>query len=247
MGWDSFTNGLSNAGDGLTDGLSDSWTWLIGAGNTRTNAPVSDYEYADLSNESYEDLEVGTTLRSNNEMWEVIHIHDDKFVTGAASFTFQNEDGEVVMAFRGTESIDTPDRFVKDWAENINDTVFGRQSWQEMSLQIAFNEVTNLDNVDPDKISFTGHSQGGKHAQSFSLQNDLPAVTFNAPGINATNSTNILNPRAQIDNLGNYYNEWRNDAKIVNHVIEGDTVGEMGGILEKQIILNTMAMRAPMA
>ncbi|WP_025948696.1 lipase family protein [Geobacillus thermocatenulatus] len=120
--------------------------------------------------------------QSELENWKVIDFESSW--NGYYGVAFQNKTtGEVVIANRGTQ----------DWADGVQDLALINPSTDEAllsqfaSAQSFYNQV--LIKAGNNRITVTGHSLGGAITQVLAANNDLSAVTFNAPGV-----LHLLNP-----------------------------------------------------
>lgn len=105
-----------------------------------------------------------------------INFSDEK--TGFHADLFRSDDGDLVLAFRGTnEGI--------DWKENLQQGV--GQTGHEATLPPQYQQAVDLTNalkanLDED-ITLTGHSLGGGLATAASVATNTPAVVYNGAGL----------------------------------------------------------------
>ncbi len=132
---------------------------------------------------------------------------------GYYAVAYQNtESGEIVIANRGSRP--SLDGLKEDWGET--DVAIARQD--KDNIPEAFHEGQSFaERVVAEhpgtKITTTGHSLGGAHAQVQAAALGLNAVTFGAPGVRFAVSDAAADAAA--DN-------------IVNYVLPGDFVGASG-------------------
>ena len=139
--------------------------------------------------------------------WEVIKLKD-KDVTGVgeawagfAAVAYKNEQTkEIIISYRGTDS--PLDVILSDAQLAFNLTP------QQAAPAVEFFEdiVKNADNAGY-SITITGHSLGGALAQYVASLKHVPAVTFNAPGVDVPSggtSENIINYVNMNDIVGSY-------------------------------------------
>ena len=159
---------------------------------------VTELEYAALSAFVYNDQRGGGPSGTENKLdvppgWSRLETRG--FVTGSRlvgsntfSFTagaFINAAGEVVIAFKGTDFLTEWGRqhhLVSDLLADIGLAFAGSVGlYQLLASSTYFLEVVRWaakENIDPAKISFTGHSLGGGLASIMAVWFDRPAVNF---------------------------------------------------------------------
>ena len=105
---------------------------------------------------------------------------------------------EIVIAYRGTDSI-------LDWTpSNIEILCNLTPSQKDKAIEFYDKVAANYEGID---ITITGHSLGGALAQYVASLKHVPAVTFNAPGVNVPTggtSENIINYVNMNDPIGSY-------------------------------------------
>jgi putative lipase involved disintegration of autophagic bodies len=100
-------------------------------------------------------------------------------VNGFDAVVYTNDQGDYVVAFRGTES------YVDGQASFILKT-FGLEGYAPLTdtqYEDAIQVANVAKNAFGDDLAFTGHSLGDGLAQVASLVTQLPAVTFNPAGL----------------------------------------------------------------
>lgn len=122
---------------------------------------------------------------------------------------YRDEAGHVVLAFAGTEGITAG----KDWWTNAKQGLgFDAKQYREAvelaaQAKMAFGE----------DLVVTGHSLGGGLAATASLVHDIPAVTFNAAGVNdETLRRNGLDPE--------HSREAAREGLIRRYVVDGEAL-----------------------
>ena len=102
--------------------------------------------------------------------------------SGFSASVFQSSDGEIVVAYRGTE------RWLNGWAADPDaladaegSVYLSQQSQQAVALALAIENQVGADNV-----TFTGHSLGGRLAAVSSIATGAHAETYNAAGVSPT-------------------------------------------------------------
>ena len=165
-----------------------------------------------LENETLIELNGLFTKNSlENPGWEVLEVNGKYYTSyvsgfdGVAYGLDTNADGiyeEVVVAYAGSQE------WFQDWTINDGEILIGQVPSQKTDA-LAFyamvagtyctNEQTN--------ISITGHSLGGALAQYVASLKHVPAVTFNAPGVDVPSGgtiENIINYVNMNDPVGSY-------------------------------------------
>lgn len=157
-----------------------------------------------------------------------------------------NETGEIIISFRGS---DTEDYGIDWYGQNLS--IYMQTKGIQVDSAKAFVErVKNSKKARDSSIVLTGHSLGGFHAQNMARQYDLPAVTFNAPGLkphplNHAGSPkmlwdmgrSIINPNMHIgDDMGNMFGS--HDDQVVNYVNKRDAVGNYGIHYGKVVVVD---------
>lgn len=99
-------------------------------------------------------------------------LHDGKSGFGANFYT--NGQGHVVLAFTGTDE-------GQDWKHNLRQGLGLRDAQYDQAIDLA----GQARRAYGDDLVVTGHSLGGGLAAAASMVHEVPAVTFNAAGVNA--------------------------------------------------------------
>jgi hypothetical protein len=189
-------------------------------------------ELADLSYEKDGKLTNEQLQELMGKEWSIAG-RDYNPETGFAALAFKNhKTGEIVVAYRGSdESVD----FTK-----TNSKIF--LQLPATQLKDARNFANQIKKVygSSNSIVFTGHSLGGFLAQKMAAENNMQAVTYNAPGMkpkplrNAPSAKvfydflrSASNPNMNgLDDLKNITGQYDDD--IVNYVDKDDIVGTYG-------------------
>lgn len=174
--------------DGSTTPVQAAGTADATTGVTKAAPQLSELErakqYAILAADVYNDTgapEGFVRLNDNPELLKEKFgidpdIFTDKSGSGFAAALYQNEqDGSIVLAFRGTEF-----ESVDDWLNNIQQGAGYDSAQYEQAIKVA----QNIQNVLGDDFSITGHSLGGGLASAAAVVTNTSAVTFNAAGVN---------------------------------------------------------------
>ncbi|WP_425493522.1 Mbeg1-like protein [Marilutibacter chinensis] len=98
-------------------------------------------------------------------------LHDGKSGFGANFYT--NDQGHVVLAFTGTDE-------GRDWRHNLRQGLGLRDAQYDQAIALA----GQAERAYGDNLVITGHSLGGGLAAAASMVHEVPAVTFNAAGVN---------------------------------------------------------------
>lgn len=159
----------------------------------------------------------------DEEGWEEVNDIDVKVskINGFGGKVFVNEKKKTVMiAFRGTEP---PDH--RGWGQFLNDALIDLQlslglndNIQLRSAQELIDQVKNDPKYKDYQLVLTGHSLGGWIGAKKGIENKIPTVTFNAPGI----QNNLTGAEQAKDRAGKY-----NDL-IRNYVNPYDVIGTFG-------------------
>ena len=132
-------------------------------------------------------------------------LQDDS--TSFKAGLYRNADGQVVLAYAGTEGLTAG----KDWWTNAKQGLgFDAKQYREaVELAGQAQRAFGLNLV------ATGHSLGGGLAATAALVHDIPAVTFNAAGVNgATLTRNGLQPEDAFEHA--------QDGLIRRYIVEGE-------------------------
>lgn len=95
--------------------------------------------------------------------------------TGFQAAVYANEEGQVVVAFAGTDGLN-----FDDWLANAQEA--GGFDSGQYNQAIALGEKVTAA-FGKQNVVFTGHSLGGGLATAAALATDSPAVTFNSAGV----------------------------------------------------------------
>ncbi|MBN6101877.1 DUF2974 domain-containing protein [Xanthomonas sp. CFBP 8703] len=98
-------------------------------------------------------------------------LHDAK--SGFDAAFYRNEQGNVVLAFCGTDE-------GKDWKHNIGQGLGFADAQYASAIQLG----SQAKQAFGQDLMISGHSLGGGLAAASAMVNDVPAVTYNAAGVN---------------------------------------------------------------
>ncbi|MUV39209.1 hypothetical protein JNUCC1_03082 [Lentibacillus sp. JNUCC-1] len=189
---------------------------------------IADNVMATLADSGYSDGKLGTEVQNQNEAFLAQHgwneigtqFNDD---SGFHARAFnQAEEGTIVVSFAGTE----------DLQDGITDAAlafgYGSKQFEEAAEYVE--EL--IEQYPGHQIVLTGHSLGGAIAQYTSLNTNVPAITWNAPGIKTRDYSFFENPLSigmsdsNVDVPAKFFDEnGLFDDLIVNHMMEEDDIG----------------------
>ncbi|MCC4599480.1 XVIPCD domain-containing protein [Xanthomonas melonis] len=98
-------------------------------------------------------------------------LHDGK--SGFDAAFYRNDQGQVVLGFCGTDE-------GKDWKHNIGQGLGFDDAQYASAIQLGGQARQAFG----DQVVISGHSLGGGLAAASAMVNDIPAVTYNAAGVN---------------------------------------------------------------
>ncbi|MCD0247450.1 XVIPCD domain-containing protein [Xanthomonas melonis] len=98
-------------------------------------------------------------------------LHDGK--SGFDAAFYRNDQGQVVLGFCGTDE-------GKDWKHNIGQGLGFDDAQYASAIQLG----SQARQAFGDQVVISGHSLGGGLAAASAMVNDIPAVTYNAAGVN---------------------------------------------------------------
>lgn len=132
--------------------------------------------------------------------------------SGFHAEVFTNKDGEIVIAYRGTE-------FGQDYNVDVAEDAFGSvavsaQTANALALAEAVNGAYGADNV-----VHTGHSLGGRLAAVAAIASGSPAVTFNAAGLSEATYAQIA---AQTGSTPEEIQAWAENGGIRSYWTDDD-------------------------
>lgn len=125
-------------------------------------------------------------------------LEEDDFISGgfAAGVYQSSETGEYTLVFRGTDNL-------SDWIDNLGQGAGFTTSQYEMAIELA---RALQDGLPPgSNITVTGHSLGGGLATAAALELGVPAVVFNAAGLNPQVAADNNLDMSQANNLIDLY------------------------------------------
>ena len=202
---------LRSAIVGAAQGTRERATWLVqqvadqlevsGSGGSSSTLPlgtcvdphaIAASSLLDLARASYADSgDIGDWHRLTDEELKALGI-DPKIVrdsaTGFSATIFRNEDGQYVVAYRGTtewleaqrlnatQVVIVPGNDLE--ADVVGAASLSRQSEQAVALALALKG-----RIGNDHLTFTGHSLGGRLAAVSAIASGAHAETFNAAGV----------------------------------------------------------------
>ncbi|PPT25202.1 XVIPCD domain-containing protein [Xanthomonas arboricola] len=98
-------------------------------------------------------------------------LHDAK--SGFDAAFYRNEQGQVALGFCGTDE-------GKDWKHNLGQGLGFDDAQYASAIQLG----SQAKQAFGDQVVISGHSLGGGLAAASAMVNDIPAVTYNAAGVN---------------------------------------------------------------
>ena len=144
---------------------------------------------------------------------------------------FEEDDGDLVLAFRGTEPLSAV-----DWVEDI-EQAFGQSEQYEQAVDLAkelqasvnqYNQDNGLQGEDAIELSFTGHSLGGGLATAAALATGEDAIVFDAAGLSASTIENL--------NL-----DVTNATAVTNFNVKGDFLSDHNGLMDNSTLGSELA------
>jgi hypothetical protein len=168
----------------------------LGDGSARdrfgTYPQADDYDLAQLAQESYDHEPFGTDLDLSDGMdvpdgytelsaaeLRALGIDPNLLEDPANGFqarVYRSDDGEIVVAMRGTE----PDK--DRWPDISEDAIGAVTVSPQTQSALRLAEAIDRSSV-ADDTTYTGHSLGGRLASAAALYSGSPAVTFQAAGV----------------------------------------------------------------
>ncbi|WP_071458483.1 lipase family protein [Bacillus massilinigeriensis] len=185
-------------------------------------SPVKDKTYHKMSDAAYseDDININLKYKSGKEEWEVIHgLETSNPYTGFDSKVYQDKNGNIIIAYRGTEGSGTLPRKIKDIATDMK-YIAAKQTPFNVNMDNQFIDALKLvaevkKKYPKAKISTTGHSLGGALAAFVAAFHDWNAVTFSAPSV-----IDILPPFLKNRALAGEFDE-----TIINYIHPKDSIG----------------------
>ena len=181
----------------------------------------------------------------NGSIWKVEKVYSASENTGPgnvhtsdgyAGAIYRNSlTNEVIVVNAGTEP-GIPD------IANDAQMALGNVPLQYSSARQMMQDAIALSGGNTSEISVAGHSLGGSLAQLLAVEFGVPAVTFNAYGVNDilqldSNGNPILQMGEYLQNLFNQslfpdlfaaYHSGVNESQIINYKMSGDVIGNAG-------------------
>ncbi len=185
-----------------------------------TFAKLSDSAYADGTS-SPQNLPQGWREADEDELralgLDPSMFNDDG--SGSNASLFVNEDGQYVLAFRGS------DKEWNDWSDNLTGSMMvTRQQKQATELGARVRSALEANGIDHSQLHFTGHSLGGGLASMASISTGVPATTFNPAGLGA-NDINFAQQR-RIDLYAETSSASDERARVNAYVSEDDILND---------------------
>lgn len=109
--------------------------------------------------------------------WDEVRVVEG--TDGFAASVLEGPDGQVVVAYRGTEMT-----HLDDWGTDVVNGVNLSTAQGEQALDLAQEAI---DTYGAENVQFTGHSLGGGLAAMAGLATGRPTTTFNAAGVGDDN------------------------------------------------------------
>lgn len=144
---------------------------------------------------------------------------------------FEEDDGDLVLAFRGTEPLSAV-----DWVEDV-EQAFGQSEQYEQAVSLArelqievdqYNQDNGLQGKDAIDLSFTGHSLGGGLATAAALATGEEAIVFDAAGLSSSTIENL--------NL-----DTENASAVTNFNVKGDFLSDHNGLMDNSTLGSELA------
>lgn len=128
--------------------------------------------------------------------------------TGFRAAIYQDGKGDVVLAFKGTSGLN-------DWKADATQALGLNTAQYDQAVALA----TKAKVAFGDNLVLTGHSLGGGLASTAAVVDDIPAVTFNAAGVNDA----TLQRLAPEGNVG-AMKQAANDGLVRRYAVQGDVL-----------------------
>ena len=144
---------------------------------------------------------------------------------GYDAAVYQNEDGEYVVSFRGTDGGDPDEASLDHWNANLPQNA----GWRANQYDRAVELVGRMVEVAPEgEISITGHSLGGGLASVAALTHGIPATTYDSAGINPRTLERYGTDAARAEELITAY-------RVDGEILSNDVVPvQLAGIWTRQ-------------
>lgn len=171
--------------------------------------------------------------KSKYQDWKITNVVDHNENSGFVGYTFEPEQGQAVIAFRGSEDMSDPAN-LNDWKNN-GSSVYEKLTWQQREAV----EYVNTYGEKYGAISITGHSLGGNVTLASSvlaeqeIRNRITGVfTYNAPGVN---KEFLDTNEAAIKEMAPRIKEFQNEDDLVSSLLYN---------LTTPIIIETSSVRS---
>lgn len=179
-------------------------------------------DYARISESVYEHTGAPEGLsRLSPEELKELKLNPNVFSsdkTGFYAALYKSDQGEYVLAFRGTE-IEPP----IDWGDlrsYITQALWGwgEQYYQAMELATKISETPETSK----DLTFTGHSLGGGLASAAALVTGRKAVTFNAAGLHPKTIKSYLKAKDRLNDYDRIMDKSFTNSLIKSFYVEGE-------------------------
>lgn len=152
--------------------------------------------------------------------------------TGLDAVIYTDGQGNYVLVFPGTDPASAA-----DWGTNISQATGGIFNMGLADSDRAYSQATELTallqtSVGEDHLAVTGYSLGGGMAAASAWVHDVPAVTFNAAGVNLLT---LVNNDAGLDSFRIWENPGDKQGLVRNYVLEDDL---LTGLQEGMVFLS---------
>jgi hypothetical protein len=120
---------------------------------------------------------------AHHEYWKVIYYQAGSPADGFQGAIFEGDD-QVICAYKGSKGgfFDKKTTGYDDWC--VNDVQIARNQIPKQAVNARkFAQQGKVHATNKKRLSLVGHSLGGALAQVVGVQESIPFVTFNAPGM----------------------------------------------------------------
>lgn len=125
-------------------------------------------------------IQKSVLIQKHLKNWTVDKVQQNK-ESGFYVVVFRNTvTDDRVIAYRGSQSLNSMDALKTDWADNIQYGIFNEESQQMFDAVSFAGDYISSSGVDPSKISATGHSLGGGLGILAANMFNIYAETFDA-------------------------------------------------------------------
>ncbi len=110
------------------------------------------------------------SLSDEAYQWKILDIQDSNKVDGFFACTIDKGQGDAIVAFRGSESLDSPENILHDWLNADAGLLNSKQTYQQRDAEQYIQKLIDQGTLkDANSIGVTGHSLGGNLAQHFTV------------------------------------------------------------------------------